>query len=365
MSATGKLLQFYGYAIRGKRLLGRARAQSLQVKVHRSRFYEDVWREAADEVGAEFEVLSGGILRISRDGAGIRVHTNCTPLDDPITLRVALNKPLVQGMLRSNGLPTPDSAEFSLNSLDTAFQFLARHPRCVVKPAEGTDGGCGVTTGIETRFQLIRAAARAAGYSPKLLVEEQVEGEIFRLLYLDGQLLDAVRRGTPKVVGDGKSRISQLVFALNQNRIEAGYGLAQVTLKFDLDMERTLAQQGLSWRSIPARGRRVILKNVVNDNMADENVSVAGEIAESVVEAGRRAAELVGSRLAGVDVITSNISQGLEEAGGKILEVNTTPGYHYHYFKRDGACRVAVPILKTCLEHAGERKPAEKQYAGI
>jgi D-alanine-D-alanine ligase-like ATP-grasp enzyme len=54
----------------------------------------------------------------------------------------------------------------------------------------------------------------------------------------------------------------------------------------------------------------------------------------------------------GIDIITPDIRQGLEEAGGKILEVNTMPGFHYHYFKQGGACRVAVPILKTCLEHA-------------
>ncbi|HET7101397.1 MAG TPA: cyanophycin synthetase [Terriglobia bacterium] len=363
MFATSRLLQFYGYAIRAKRLLGKTRAQSLLVETHRLRFYEDVWREAAVNLGAQFEVLGGGILKISGDGASVRVHTNCTPLDDPVTLQVALNKILVHNILRSHGLPTPDHAEFTLNTLDKAYRFLDRHQRCVVKPAEGTDGGGGVTTGIETRSHLIRAAARAAGYSSKFLVEEQVQGKILRLLYLDGRLLDAVKRSSPTVVGDGKSRISQLVFGLNQKRIEAGYGLAQVTLKFDMDMERTLAQQGLSWRSIPARGRRVTLKTVVNDNMADENESVAGQIAESIVGAGRRAAELVGARLAGVDVITTDVGRGLEEAGGKILEVNTTPGYHYHYFKRDGACRVAVPILMTCLERAGGRKPAEKRYA--
>ncbi len=365
MLVKARFLQLYGYAIRAKRLLGHARAQSLQVKIHRSRFYEDVWREAAGELGAEFEVLGGGILKISSDGASIRVHTNCTPLDDPVTLQVALNKPLVHKILRSHGLPTPDHAEFTLNSLDKGYRFLDRHRRCVVKPAEGTEGGGGVTTGIETPSQLIRAAARAAGYASKFLVEEQVEGDIIRLLYLEGQLLDAVKRSSPTVVGDGKSRISQLVFGLNQKRIEAGYGLAQVTLRYDMDMERTLAQQSLSWRSIPARGRQVTLKTVINDNMADENVSVAGQISASIVDAGRRAAELVGARLAGVDVITTDIGRGLEESGGKVLEVNTTPGYHYHYFKRDGACRVAVPILKTCLERARECNHAESRYARI
>jgi glutathione synthase/RimK-type ligase-like ATP-grasp enzyme len=346
------LLQLCGYAVRAKRMLGNAGDQSRQAKRYRSQFYRDVWREAAGELGAAFEELGEGIFKISRDGATTRVHSNCTPLDDPVTLLVALDKFLVHTILRSHGLPTPDHVEFSLNSLNKAYQFLDRHRMCVVKPADGTDGGGGVTTGIETRHQLLKAAVRAAGYTSRLLVEEQVKGDILRLLYLDGQLLDAVRRGSPTVVGDGKSKVSLLVFDLNQKRLNAGYELAQVTLKYDMDVERTLAQQRLSWRSVPAKGQRVTLKTVVNDNMADENESVVDQIPESTIAAGRRAAELIGARLAGIDVVTPNVRQGLEAAGGKILEINTTPGYHYHYFKRGGACRVAVPILKTCLEHA-------------
>jgi len=154
------------------------------------------------------------------------------------------------------------------------------------------------------------------------------------------------------VIGDGKARISELVKRLNHRRLDAGYELAQVILKRDLDMERTLAGQNLSWRSVPENGRRVVLKGVINDNMADENVSVMDEVSESIIADGRRAAELIGARLAGVDVITPDLRRGLNEAGGKILEINTTPGFHYHYFKQGGACRVAVPILKTCLESA-------------
>jgi glutathione synthase/RimK-type ligase-like ATP-grasp enzyme len=347
-----RLLQLCGYAVRAKRLLGRAGEQSRQAKRYRLEFYKDVWREAAGELGGVYEELGEGIIKITCNGTSTRVYTNYTVLDDPVTLQIALDKPLVSSILRSHGLPTPDHAEFSLNKLDKAYQFLAQHRICVVKPADGTDGGGGVTTGIETRRQLLRAAVRASGYGARLLVEEQVKGDVIRLLYLDGRLLDAVRRGSPTVLGDGKSSISQLVVALNQMRVDAGYRLAQSTIKHDMEMERTLGGQNLSWRSVPAKGERVTLKTVINDNMADENESVADQLSESTIAAGCRAAELIGARLAGVDVITPNIRQGLEEAGGKILEINTTPGYHYHYFKRDGVCRVAVPILRTCLEHA-------------
>jgi D-alanine-D-alanine ligase-like ATP-grasp enzyme len=351
MRYGSQFLALWGYALRLKPKLGRAGVQSRKAKRHRAQFYKDVWREAAGELGATFEELGDGSFKISRNSASTRVHNNYTPLDPAID-DITLDKSLVHSILRSNGLPIPDHAEFSLNNLNKAYEFLAQHRICVVKPAEGTGAGGGVTTGIETRSQLIKAAARAAGYSPRLLIEEHLEGDIIRLLYLDGMLLDAVKRGSPAVLGDGKSTISQLVQKLNVRRLNGGYEVAQVTLKYDFDMERTLARQSLSWRSVPANGQRVTLKTVINDNMADENESVVDEVSESVITGGRRAAELTGVRLVGVDVITPDIRKGLAEAGGKILEVNTAPGYHYHYFKRNGACRVAVPILKTCLEHA-------------
>ena len=352
MFAMPRLLQLSAYALRAKWMLGRAREQSVQAKRHRAQFYEDVWRDAAGELGATFEVLDKELFKISCGGVSTRVHNNYTALDDPVTLRIALDKPLVHTILRAQGLPTPDHAEFSLSTLDKAYQFLAQHRLCVVKPSEGTAGGDGVTTGIETRFQAFQAAIRAAGFSQRLLIEEQIKGDTIRLLYLNGQLLDAVRRDPPTVLGDGKSTISQLVQSANQRRLAAGYELAQVTLKRDFDMKRTLARQGFSGRSVPADGQRVVLKGVVNDNMAEENVSVVNQVSGCMVAAGCRAAALIGARLAGIDIITPDIHQSLEEAGGKILEVNATPGFHYHYFKNGGACRVAVPILKTCLEHA-------------
>lgn len=348
---VSRALQIYAYALRAKGMFGKERAQSRAAKAHRAQFYEEAWREAAGELGATVEALAKGTLEIRCGGVFTRVHNNYTALDDPVTLRVSLNKPLVHKALRRHHLPTPSFAEFTLGSVDKAYEFLAAHPRCVVKPGDGTGGGDGVSTGIETRGQLLRAAVAAAGFSPELLIEEEVEGNTIRLLYLDGKLLDAVQRNSPAVVGDGRAAISELVDRLNQRRLSAGYTLAQVTLRYDFDMKRTLARQGLSWGSVPAAGRRVVLKRVVNDNMADENLSVADQVSESIVAAGRRAAELLSVRLAGVDIITKDLRYSLEEANGKIIEINATPGLHYHYFKQGGACRVAVPILEACLEH--------------
>jgi cyanophycin synthetase len=104
-------------------------------------------------------------------------------------------------------------------------------------------------------------------------------------------------------------------------------------------MKQTLARRGLSWRSVPADDQQVVLKRVVHDNMADENVSVVGQTAERIIAPGRRATELIGVKLAGIDIIAPDIRLGLAEAGGTTLEVNITPAFHYHYFKQDGASR--------------------------
>ena len=108
------LLQFCAYASRARALTG---FQLWKAKRHRSQFYEDVWREAATELDATFQVLAKGYFRISRGDASTRMRNNLTMLDDPATYRVALDKPLVHKMLRSHGLPTPNHAIFSLNNL--------------------------------------------------------------------------------------------------------------------------------------------------------------------------------------------------------------------------------------------------------
>ena len=136
-------------------------------------------------------------------------------------------------------------------------------------------------------------------------------------------------------------------------------------LTIDLDMRNTLAEQGLSLKSVPAAGRAVTLKTVVNQNFGPENASATHLLCEAVIEAGARAARCVGARFAGVDVITPDPTVALEQAGGVILEVNVAPGLHYHYHKQDGDCPVAVRVLERLLDEriecavaAADRLPA-------
>lgn len=340
---------------RGRMLASRLRRNYRDAKQQRANFYLDMWQGAAAECGGTFRVLDGDLVEISRDGAVARFVRNTTPLDDPATLDFAGNKALVHGCLSNAGLPTPDFLLFATDELNFAHEFHRDRSTCVVKPAFGTGSGHGVTTGIETASQLKKAALTAAAFCPELIIEEQVPGENYRLLFLDGRLLDAVHRRPPTVTGDGRRSIRELVEASNKVRLAAGYEVAQVVLAFDADMKRTLRRAGLALSSVPADGAVVVLKTAINDNQADENESATDILAQSVIEACRRAAVATGVRLAGVDIITTAPDRSLEDCGGVILEVNTTPGLHVHYHKRGDATRVAVPIVEASLL-AAQRK---------
>lgn len=344
---------------RGRNSLRRRSAAAQSQVEHRSQFYEAAWREAASALGAAVAPLGAGILEISLGEARTRVRNNYTPLDDPITLAVAGNKPLVYRMLRDEGLPVPRYLEFSLDDLAPARAFLrCLGGHCVVKPAADTGAGHGVTTGVCTPWGLCRAAAAAAAHGRDLLIEEQVPGDVFRLLFLEGELLDAVVRTPPTVVADGASSILGLIERVNAERSARGAEIGQVLISVDLDVRNTLAAQGWRLASVPPPGTQVRLKTVVNDNAGLENLPARSLLCESIVADAARAACAIGARLAGVDVLTADPALPLADAGGAILEINTTPGFFYHYRQRKATVPVALPVLRRLLEIGRPPSPA-------
>ena len=317
--------------------------------------YEEMWRAAADELGAQVTNLSGGFLEISRGDARTRVWNHVVPLDDDVTLKLSLDKTLVHRLLAEAGLPVPSHTEFDAASPQVAQALLEDSPGpSVVKPVT-SQAGSGVTTGVRTPVQLRRAILRARRLASRMLIERQAPGHVHRMLLLDGVLLDVVKRHPPHVTGDGRSTISRLIANENRRRMErvAGRGRPQL-LRIDLDCLFTLEAAGLSLKSVLPAGERVPVKTAVSHNAPEENEGVLrhGNVSPALVDEARTAVDVLGLRLAVVEVVTPDVSVSLREAGGVVIELNSPPGLHYHYeiAEPDHAVPVAVPILKTLLE---------------
>jgi cyanophycin synthetase len=215
-----------------------------------------------------------------------------------------------------------------------------------VKPANGTGGGSGVTCGVRTEDDLARAWAAATAWDDEVMVEETVAGDEYRLLFLDGELVDVVRRRRPTLTGDGRSSVLDLLVEENRRRIEAGDNEVARLLRLDLDALLALRAAGYSVAAVPERGAVVAAKGTVGENARADNEGGC-VLDPSIVTAASAAVDAARLRLAGVDLVTPDRNQRLEATGGAILEVNGTPGFHYHY---EVAGEPAVPVATAVLE---------------
>jgi cyanophycin synthetase len=343
------LLRALGPAGAWRRVRGDARLRELAGA--RGPLYREIWAEAAEAVGAELVDLGDDFLELRRGGRWTRVRHERVMLDDLVSVDLSEDKALVHRLLGDARIPVPEHVEYTLDDLEPAAAFVERNAPCVVKPAAATDVGVGVTGGITTRAELVRASLRAARANARLLVERQAQGGVYRLLLLDGELLDTVVRRPPRIVGDGRSTIEQLLEAENRRRLDAHGRAGLWLLKVDLDTVLALERQGLSARSVPAAGELVTVKTVTNQGRIEDAETVRETVAPGLVAEVARAAETVGLRLAGVDLVAPDLSRSLADSGGVVLEVNCTPGLHHHYLVSDheAATRVAIPLLERLL----------------
>ncbi|MGH6820227.1 MAG: hypothetical protein ACREDU_05125, partial [Methylocella sp.] len=255
-------------AFRSLRLLDvRGSMAALRFAALRRDYYDAFWIDAAEQIAAVCETWGPEYHRISRSGLSIIVRQSEVRLDDSLTLDLMGNKLLTYRLLAEQGFTIPRHVRFSFSDLAPAVSLIGTTGRpIVVKPVSGTGGGNGVTTGVVSRAGLIRAAWHASRFDPDLIAEEQIDGHSYRLLFLDGMLLDAVRREPPRVTGDGKRSIRALVRAENQRRLAGQPFTALSPLRLDRDALSYLAAQDLTPRSKLGPGETIVVKRAVNQN---------------------------------------------------------------------------------------------------
>lgn len=315
--------------------------------------YRRMWSAAAEAVGATFSEVSDDLWEISKNGHSTRILNFMVEFDNPVTMGLVASKPSVKRLLAANGVPVPPGDLFSLADLPNAYEFFERHREgCVVKPANDTSAGRGITTHLTTRQGVRRAAILASLYDRTMMIEEQVKGETCRGLVLRGRMIHAVRRSGPRLQGDGSSTVRALIAKHNTGL----GGNSEKRIIADTDCQFTLRYQNLTPESVPAAGAEFVVRSggdahrkgvevrtVYNEDITDR----VGSGFRRVVE---RVAELLGAEFIGVDLVTRDITVDLESCGGAVLEVNATPGMHHHY---DAATerypKPAVDVLNALL----------------
>jgi cyanophycin synthetase len=314
----------------------------------------NIWAGAAAEAGAAMSGDWDSGYRFRLGKAEARVDGWETHLDRPEAVRRVLDKPLVVARLAQAGVAVPEQIPFSRRELGKAIAHVRRDGgRWVLKPRAG-DSGVGVTCGIESARDLVRAFTAAAPLGNALVLERQVLGSVYRFLILDGELLDVVRRDPSSVEGDAVSTVRELIRTENHARVDAAGTRGNQLVQPDHDCLLALRSQHINLGAVPAAGVRFPLKHSNGDGGRLDTHSVPlSSVSPDVVAEAVLAVSAVGLRLAGVDVVTPDLGRGIADAGGAIVDVNAPPGLHYHYLtaNADQANHVATRILLRLLQN--------------
>ena len=336
--SQGGLVAFRGLHVL-KRILGAARRIARPRRRETPEAVEDnrLVRAAAEAMALRVEELPYQMLRIS-DGSRMLYSTGFNFSFESVTARwLCGNKHLTSMLLRERGLPVPDFAVFRAKDLAAAFSaFEGLKTPMVVKPCFGA-GGEAITVGVTTPAQFRRACYRAALAADPILVEQQVAGRHWRITLFDGQLVFACERLPAFVVGDGRSSVEALVAQRNGTIAERGGFPCAYPIRLDEESHATLRAQDLTAASVPAAGRRVVLKRVCNAAVGGLTADITDSLHPDYLDLARSAAAALGARLAGVDLIAADATQPVGTAGAFINEVNTTPDLLLNHFDVSGA----------------------------
>jgi cyanophycin synthetase len=274
-----------------------------------------------------------------------RIQATVTSLTTLIAVDIACDKELTKRLLDDVGIPVPKGRV--VDKLEDAIEIAndIGYP-VVVKPLDGNHGK-GVAIGITTNERLTEAFESARQYSEDVIIERQIQGRDHRILVVNGEVVAVAERVPAHVVGDGKHTIRELIDLTNRDpRRGDGHEKPLTKIFVNAETERLIEENGFNLDTIPKADQVINLKYTANISTGGTAIDRTDDIHYSIVEMAKRVSRVIGLDVAGIDLITSDITRPVEETGGGICEVNAAPGFRMHVHPTEGRPRdVATPVL--------------------
>lgn len=276
----------------------------------------------------------GNLVQLGHASLMRRIWTAETDLTGAIAAGIASDKDLTKQLLSAVGVPVPEGrlVETPVEAWSAAEDIGLP---VVVKPSDGNHGR-GVFTHLMTREEVEKAFVAAGEEGSGVIVERFISGDEHRLLVVGHRLVAAARGESAWITGDGQATVASLIESQLNTDPRRGETEEHPLNPIGIDtiVSLNLERQGLTPASVPAAGRRVLIQR--NGNVANDCTDlVHPSVAEEVVLAART----IGLDIAGIDLVTDDISRPLSETHGAIVEVNAGPGLLMHLKPASGEPR--------------------------
>jgi cyanophycin synthetase len=284
-------------------------------------------------------------------GYGVRQKRVQATLSDRtgiLAVELACDKDGTKRILADAGVPVPRGTTVRYaDELKDAIDDVGGYP-IAIKPLDGNHGR-GITLDIASWEAAEEALemALAESKSQTTLVERFYKGNDHRVLVVNGQVVAVAERVPARVIGDGRSTIQELIDETNRDpRRGSGHDNVLTKIVLDRSLEQMLDRQDLSLDSVLDRGEICYLRGTANLSTGGIAIDRTDEIHPENVWIAQRIVKIIGLDIAGIDIVTPDISKPLREVGGVVIEVNAAPGFRMHVQPSEGIPRnVAEPVL--------------------
>ncbi|MDB9445071.1 cyanophycin synthetase [Anabaena sp. CS-542/02] len=326
---------------------------------------QDLWRESslgpsteaivkeAERRGIPWTQLSARFL--IQLGYGVnqkRMQATMTGNTGILGVELACDKEATKRILAASGAPVPKGTVINFfDDLEEAIEYVGGYP-IVIKPSDGNHGR-GITIDIREWDEAEAAYEAARLISRSIIVERYYAGRDHRVLVVNGKVVAVAERVPAHVVGDGRSTIAQLIEETNQDP-NRGEGHDNILTKIELDRSsyQLLERQGLTLKSVPPKGTICYLRATANLSTGGSAIDRTDEIHPENVWLAQRVVKIIGLDVAGLDIVTTDISRPLREVDGVIVEVNAAPGFRMHVAPSQGIPRnVAGAVMDMLFPH--------------
>lgn len=241
------------------------------------------------------------------------------------------DKGMILGKFNAAGVPVPrGGAAKTLGQAEALFHSIGGP--VIVKPAIGSRSR---HTYIHiTELGTLRSAfLKAKELSPRVIVEEELSGFVFRITLVGGTLAGVMRREPPHVMGDGRHTLQQLIAEENKNPARQG----PIFHMLDVDQEM-LAKQKLSFDSVPPKNTMVVLHPKVSRSFGASTTEIT-DIHPDNAALFLKIADVLNDPLVGIDFMIDDMARSWHEQKCGVIECNSLPFIDLHHYPLKGPAR--------------------------
>ena len=274
-------------------------------------------------------LTSGNLVQLGYGSRQRRIWTAETDKTSAIAEHISSDKDLTKRLLTQCGVPVPQGR--TVTTAEEAWSVAQDIGLPVVLKPIDANHGRGVSLDLKTQAEVHAAfdIALREEENNEVIVEQFIVGEEHRLLVVGNKVVAASRGETVQVVGDGVSTVEQLIDSqVNtdpRRGLEEEFPLEKIILSEQGNIVLEIQKQGFEVHSVPDKGTVIIVQRT--GNMAND---VTDDVHPQVADMAILAAKVVGLDIAGIDLVTPDVSRPLLEVHGAVVEVNAGPGLLMH-----------------------------------